>query len=449
MALALVAPLVGNAQPALLANDDTVALRLEAPFDDLFAGAKSDPDYTVDGTLAFEEHSPDGTPIPVTIALRGHTSRRESECTFPKLKLTARAGTLPGVGRTLKIGTHCGESSDDELTAKFGRLRNERSPWREAAVYRILRALDIPTLRSQPARITYVFTAADGGAVSGSQTLTRNALLLEDEDDAVERVGGGGDIDADEFTSADKLFAPEAAAALAFAEALIGNFDWCVKFTPDDHYRCDARLKLWNVVAARTGDGGGRPIIYDFDVSGMVAGSHRWFDRVYNAAFVPSKSPRAVEAIGQLQRTRSLFPRALLDATRRRFLERRDAAYQALDASPLDAAGRRHIAEYIDAFFDEISSDDTFCRPAIVEPDTVLRLDSDPGSAAACASRGAAPVGTVVSEPLESREGMVRVMVLDTLWHWAPPARCPAVQHGTVWIPAGAISRDYPDHWAP
>src|SRR5262249_25953880 len=122
----------------LFSTYDTLELRLEAPFEDLFARAKDQPDYSVVGTLTIGgQHA--GRPVPVTIALRGHTSRRDSECTFPKLKVSVVDASADAVsrlgGRTLKIGTHCGEATEDILTAWFGRLPNERSPWREAAVY--------------------------------------------------------------------------------------------------------------------------------------------------------------------------------------------------------------------------------------------------------------------------------------------------------------------------
>jgi hypothetical protein len=240
------------------------------------------------------------------------------------------------------------------------------------------------------------------------------------------------------------MFAAEDASALAFAQALIGNFDWCVKFTPTDQYRCDARMKLWNVIAAETDGGKARPIMYDFDVSGMVTGSHRWFGDVFNATFAPSRSPREVEVIAQLQRTRSLFSRSRLDATRRRFAEKREAAYRALDDAPLDEGGRGRMREYLDAFYREIGTDANFYRPVVTRPDSRLRAESDPAAAAVCTSRGSVPIGTPVSEPLETRGTMIRVIVLDALWHWAPPARCPAVQSGTPWIEADAIGRDYP-----
>jgi hypothetical protein len=432
-------PRLRAAEPDLFSSYDVLVLRVEAPFDDLFAGAKEDADYSVEGTLAAAGNKP----ARVRIALRGHTSRRGTECTFPKLKLAALdEAPLPGGGKTLKLGTHCGEAADGTLTARFGRLPNERSPWREAAVYRLLDALRVPALRARPARVTYAFTQS--GQQGEARTIERNAMVLEDDDDALVRLGAQKAIEADAFTTAAAMFEASDSAMLAFAEALIGNFDWCVKFTADDVYRCDARLKLWNVIAAARPGGKALPVMYDFDVSGMVAGSHRWFPNVYNASFVPSKSEREVEVIAQVQRTRSLFPRAELDAARRRFTARKADAYRALDGASLDDAGRRQIREYMDAFYREIESDRAFYRPVVATPGAMLKAASAPSSPPICGSRAGIPVGTPVSDPLETRDGMVKVTVLDALWHWAPPAKCPAVQRGVAWIDQKAIGTNYP-----
>ena len=32
-------------------------------------------------------------------------------------------------------------------------------------------------------------------------------------------------------------------------EAMIGNFDWCLKFAPDGIYRCNEPKPLWNILA--------------------------------------------------------------------------------------------------------------------------------------------------------------------------------------------------------
>ena len=57
-----------------------------------------------------------------------------------------------------------------------------------------------------------------------------------------------------------------------------------------------------------------------------LVGRHPFFDKIWNRAFVPSRSEIEIEALSQVQRTRSLFPRATLDAERRHFVEREASA---------------------------------------------------------------------------------------------------------------------------
>jgi len=431
----------GSSVPRLFSSEAPLALRLEAPLDDLFARGRSDDSYTVDGTMVESSGRTGDSRLRVTVALRGHTSRRASECSFPKLKLQfadppSDDSAFAGLKR-IKIGTHCGESEGAGLTERFGRLPNERSPLREAFAYRLLEALEVPTLKARTARITYV-------SGDPAQPLTRNALLLEDDNDAARRLGAAHVVAPETFTNARDAFSVADAANLAFAEALLGNFDWCVKFTATDQYRCDARMKLWNVLAAAPREGTARPLPYDFDVSGIVAGSHQWFDRVFNAAFVPSRSPRETEVVAQVQRTRTLFARADLDAARARFSKRKPDAYRLLESATLDADGRRIAHEYLDAFFHEIGSDETFYRPVVAATGTVPRGSGDPSAPPLCASDGPIRPGMPVSDPLRRSGPMIEVVALDALWQWAPPAKCAPVQSGTVWIPAAAVTRDFP-----
>jgi hypothetical protein len=62
-----------HARTGLFSTYDTLELRLEAPFEDLFARAKDQPDYSIDGTLRIGGHHAD-RPVPVTIELRVPTS---------------------------------------------------------------------------------------------------------------------------------------------------------------------------------------------------------------------------------------------------------------------------------------------------------------------------------------------------------------------------------------
>src|SRR5918993_2305835 len=136
----------------LLEAKEPVELTIEAPIQDLFATGSEDENISVPGTVTFRDPSSGAAVVlnDVAVSVRGHTSRRETECTFPKLKLK-----LKGAG-SLKIGTHCGEAPDGELSAKYGRLPNEKSPHREALVYELLRAIETPTLKTRAARITYI-----------------------------------------------------------------------------------------------------------------------------------------------------------------------------------------------------------------------------------------------------------------------------------------------------
>jgi hypothetical protein len=435
--------------PALFSSYDVVSLQLKAPFNELFDHARTDDSYRVTGTLSFPDGGGPVTIDGVTLTLRGHTSRRDSECRFPKLKVDIPKGSKPADGifagmGSLKIGTHCGEANDTELTPRFGRLPNEHSPLREAFVYRLLAALDVPTLKARTARIAYVYTdpRPNGDGPDQSQPVVRNAMIVEDNDDAKKRYGANKEIEEAQFTNAAEQLAPEDTARLAFAEALIGNFDWCLKFTASDTYRCDARHPLWNILALKINDRI-TPLIYDFDVSGMVAGGHAWFPDVFNEAFVPSKSHPAIEVLAQLQRTRSLFPRDLLDATRKRFMDRKDAAYQALERATLDDNGRREIKTYIDTFFSTIASDDAFYRPVVTANNAMVYAKPDK-TATACGTRSNIPVGTPVSDPIATDNGMIQVVMLDALWHWAPPTKCDAIHKGAVWIDASAVSAKYP-----
>jgi hypothetical protein len=183
--------------------------------------------------------------------------------------------------------------------------------------------------------------------------------------------------------------------------------------------------------------------MYDFDVSGMVTGHHRWFADIFNEAFLPSASPARLEVISQLQRTRTLFGRGDLDRTRRQFTQKKADAYRLLDESDLDSAGRETIKQYLDAFFEAIGSDDAFYRPVVTAPNAVAYADARRG-AAVCSARGPIPAGTPVSDPVQTSGDMIQVHLLDALWHWAPPVKCPDMRKTAVWIDKAAVSRDYP-----
>jgi hypothetical protein len=415
--------------PDFLSGDGTAALTLEAPLRELFEKGQEDENFSVSGKVTYKDASGQDVVLPdVRVSVRGHTSRRETECTFPKLKLK-----FPGKA-SLKIGTHCGEGSGQTLSTKYGRLPNESAPHREALVYSLLRAAEVPTLRSRPARITYI----DGGG----EPLVRNALLLEDDDDAMKRLGGRTEIPMESFGSVVARGASADAARIAFGEALIGNFDWCMRFAPDDIYRCNQPKPLWNVLAFDRGDGKAAIAVKDFDLAGVVVGGHPWFKEVFTASFVPSHSTVETEVIAQVQRTRTLFARAQLDAERRHFLERKEKIYAVVDHADVDARGREIARGYVDAFYGAIADDAAYYRPVVAKSE--VRVYADAARAAeACGPGDLVRVGTPVSV-LRRDATMSQVILLDVMWRWAQPDPCPAVLRGPVWVASDAISTNFP-----
>ena len=430
---------------ALFSNSEPLTLELSAPLSDLFAHNHDDA-YAVNGALTVTVDGGEARIEGVKVSLRGHTSLREDECAFPKLKVTLPAGAdikapmFAGL-HSIKIGTHCGESTDDQLTRKYGRLANEHSPVREAFVYRLLAALDVPTLMVRRAKITYRDSAGDEG-LAPRAPLVREALIVEDSDDAVKRVGGRREIGETEFTNARTQLAPANTARLAFAEAMLGNFDWCLKMTADDRYRCDARHPLWNILAADRGNDRVVPLIYDFDVAGIVVGRHSWFPDVFPRTFAEAASEAEVEVVAQLQRTRSLFTRRELDDARAAFVARKPQAFESIQAAGIDGPGEAIARQYLNAFYKQIESDQLFYRPVVRTPQAQAFATSD--GQPACGRRSVIPVGTPVSEPLQRTGDRVQVLLLDALWQWSGEGGCDAIRRGPVWVDANAIGADFP-----
>jgi hypothetical protein len=424
----------------IFSGTNSLEMRLEAPFHDLFAKGANDESYVVRGSMTVRDPRTGASAAiqDLEVSVRGHTSRGESECTFPKLKLKlpkhgTDAALFAGI-EEVKIGTHCGDTPGEALTQKFGRLANEMSPLREALAYRMLAAVGVPTLRARSAHITYVDPTGP--------PVTRAAMILEGDGEARKRLGGTSEVPLEAFGDVRTRHAVADAARIAFGEALIGNFDWCLKFSPDDAYRCDERKPLWNVVAYERANGGTTLVVKDLDIAGVVVGRHPWFNTVFNPAFLPSKSPAEIEVVSQVQRTRSLFTREQLDGTRRALTTGKVAMMAAIASADVDPHGRDIARAYATAFFNAITEDAAFYRPVVVKPNVRMYMD-DARKAEACGAGDAMTIGTPVNEV--KRSGLMsQVIVLDVYWRWAPPRQCRNVQAGPVWIESGAISANYP-----
>ena len=84
---ATAAPAGAQSTPPLFASYEVLPLTLEAPFNDLFEHARTTPTYAVTGKLKYAHGGRETTVDGVKVTVRGNTSRRETECAFPKLKV--------------------------------------------------------------------------------------------------------------------------------------------------------------------------------------------------------------------------------------------------------------------------------------------------------------------------------------------------------------------------
>jgi hypothetical protein len=255
------------------------------------------------------------------------------------------------------------------------------------------------------------------------------------------RVKGSAELTIENFGNVVSRGAQADAARIAFGEAMIGNFDWCLKFSPDDVYRCNEPKPLWNVLGFERG-GKAALMMKDFDLAGIVVGKHNWFKTVWNPAFVSTKSEIEIEVLSQVQRTRSIFPRAVLDAERQHFMQRKPAVYDALQRAKVDDRGREIARIYLDSFYKAIADDAAYYRPIVNRSDVRVYLDAE-ATKEACTPGDVMRAGTPVNE-IQKSGSMSQVVILDANWRWASKNECNAVQDGPVWIPSDAITRDYP-----
>ena len=224
---------------------------------------------------------------------------------------------------------------------------------------------------------------------------------------------------------------------------MIGNFDWCLKFAPDDIYRCNEPKPLWNVLAFDRGDGKAALLIKDFDLAGIVAGRHGWFSKIFNPAFVSSRirdRDRSAQP-GASERDRSSPRGARCAASQLRGSASRRSTPPS-SRSDVDAKGREVARTYLDRFFAAIADDQSSYRPVVVKSDVRVYIDAEQAREA-CKPGDLVRPGTPVNE-LQRSGSMSQVVILDALWRWTAERRCETVQTSPVWIQSDAIGTGYP-----
>src|SRR6185436_14582900 len=101
--------------PAVFSSYSIIEATIEAPFAELIEKGRRQSDDGVSGTLRLSDSKRETRLENVRITTRGHTSLRETECSFPKLKLDFSGSRIDGTifdgVETLKIGTHCSDKA--------------------------------------------------------------------------------------------------------------------------------------------------------------------------------------------------------------------------------------------------------------------------------------------------------------------------------------------------
>ncbi len=334
--------------PSLWGSHGLDELTLEGPFAAAFAAAHAgQPDGVFPpvrhkdpfaGIVRYQDAEGASHELPIELRVRGNSSLLE--CPFPKLRMTvakdAVADTPFDGARKLKIGTHCGEGG----TGTVGRLREEKATWREAVVYAIAAALDVPTLRARAVHIAYVDPTA-------STTLIRKAFVFEHVDLLAQRLGGET-LDEPEMFEDDpaEVMDAEAIAMVDLLQALVGNWDWGIRLGETE---IGDPPRLRNVDAVVKPDGHMVPVPDDFDLASIVTGRPR---NRFDPLILPDADPLTRQAAGFIASdTGRALSRTTILAARERFRARRGAIEEAVAAASVDDDGREIARAHVDAFY--------------------------------------------------------------------------------------------------
>src|SRR3954447_3712245 len=107
---------LATADGSLFARRGPLEVSLRAPFQEIFQKGADDEKFSAAGVLSYRDPATGKEVVlpDVDVSVRGHTSRRGTECPFPKLRIKfrdkeSRQESLFAGLRGVRIGTHCGD----------------------------------------------------------------------------------------------------------------------------------------------------------------------------------------------------------------------------------------------------------------------------------------------------------------------------------------------------
>ena len=300
---------IGHSKAPVFSTKEKIVFNLKTNFVDLWkhrAPANAEvpediKDFNAPGRLSWAD-STGSHDLPVLVQLRGNTSQSELQCPFPKMTLTfekdqatderVSKGTLFDGLKTIAIGTHCGGKPGS--STRFHRVWGGLSPHREALIYKVQEYLSIPGYQVLPTSFSYADSKSGKGPVEPQPSgfavnQPMPGFFLEDIKTFVKQADGKEIRAADaSLQDSDKLYiftnvadAPKDAQAagstiapidpktilrIILFQALVGNYDWKLRISPDDRSNSGG---LWNIKVVEA-DGKWIVFPYDYDLAGWV-----------------------------------------------------------------------------------------------------------------------------------------------------------------------------------
>ncbi len=257
------------------------------------------------------------TSYPVDVSVRGRF--RRMQCAIPPLKLQFKKKALRMHGlnthNDFKLVTLCENSEEGVEFLK-----------REQLAYELHALITGQSFRTKLLEITYVDTQ------TGAED-TQYAILIEDEDQMAERLGGEECKDC--FNLPSESFVPGSLATAHLFQYMIGNTDYDIQM--------DRNVKI-----VKLDNGQHIPVAYDFDFSGLVGANYA---RPNINVGQTSIQQRVWMGSGYSETDLRLA----IDA----FNSKEAAVYNLVDNSTyLDAKTKRQVKSYLKGFYRDINKSD-------------------------------------------------------------------------------------------
>ena len=271
-------------------------------------------------------------PLHVSLYTRGNVRLTSHLCSFVPLGIDFTKkevqGTVFDGQNKMKLITHC------ENNAQF-----DQYVLREYLAYKLYNLVTPRSFRARLARATYV------DSTSGKTLATRNAVLIEDEDDLAARMEGRAmALPRMQF----KDFDQDALTLMMLFQYMIGNTDFSI-------------YQLHNVHMVQTQAKVFYPIIWDFDITGFAGTPYGKPDPRLEIS-----TPRERLYRGPCRSMAEYEPSLAV------FRAKQAEALALLDLPGLDQGNRRDAAQFLGEFFSLLG------RPQALKHELVDKCKSQP-----------------------------------------------------------------------